>query len=85
MKSRGAGRDAPIALSVRPAVARPAPPAPVADCAVAGCIRPAPLEPVEDPGEGADAEAGIVAGCFAHPLATRIRSAAGTIRTLLIG
>jgi hypothetical protein len=84
MKSRGAGRDAPIALSVRPAVARPAP-APVVDWAVAGCIRPAPLEPVEDPGEGADADAGIVAGCFAHPLATRIKSAVGTIRTPLIG
>jgi len=41
------------------------------------------VEPEEVPGAGA-AVAGIVAGCFAHPLTTRNNSAAGISRTPLI-
>jgi hypothetical protein len=58
--------------------------APIADCEAAGWVRLAAVEPAELPGEGADADAGIVAGCFAHPLATRISRAVGIIRTLLM-
>src|SRR5262249_26920173 len=72
-------------LSVRAGavLARPAPaptPAPVPDCEAIG--RVAPVAPVDAPGEGEEADAGIVAGCFAHPLAARIKSAVGIIRTL---
>jgi len=82
MKSRGDGRAA-VGLSVRAALL--APPAVAGDCAAIGWGRLAAVEPAEAPGAGADADAGIVAGCLAHPLATRISSAVGTIRTLLIG
>jgi hypothetical protein len=83
MKSRGAGRM-PVPLSVRGAVvARPAPPA-VAEDAAAGCVRLIEAAPVDAPGAGAEADAGMVAGCFAQPLATRINSAVGTVSTPLI-
>src|SRR5262245_50403541 len=80
--SRG---DTRPALSVRAGavLATPAPPpAAVSDCEAAGR---APLEPVDDPGDGDEADADIVAGCFAHPVATRIRSAVGIIRTVRMG
>src|SRR5262245_922754 len=70
-------------LSVRAGavLAAPAPkPAPVPDCEAVG--RDAPVAPMDAPGDGEAADAGIVAGWFAHPLAARIRSAVGIIRTL---
>jgi hypothetical protein len=82
MKSRGNGRAVVALAAALPAVAAaPAPPAPMPDSAAAGRL-PTP-EPEEAPGAGA-AVAGIVAGCFAHPLTTRNISAAGTSRTPLI-
>src|SRR6266446_5438495 len=83
-KSRGDGLA--VVLSVLPAAGRVVPPGAV-DCEVEGCeIEGCDLlavEPPEAPGEGV-IDAGIVTGSFAQPLATRISSAAGTIRTLLI-
>jgi hypothetical protein len=84
MKSRGDGRAA-APLSVRGAVvvrlALPAPPA-VAEDAAAG--RPIEAAPVDAPGAGADADAGMLTGCFAQPLTTRISSAVGIINFALI-
>jgi hypothetical protein len=82
MKSRGAGLA--VALSVLPA-ARLAPAA-AAACVADGWVRLA-VEPAEAPGAEAPregAEASIVTGLFAHPLATMISIAAGITRTLRI-
>jgi hypothetical protein len=78
-KSRGDGLA--VVLSVLPAAGRVVAPAAV-DCEVeAGGLLA--VEPPEAPGDGV-IDAGIVTGSFAQPLATRISSAARTIRTLLI-
>src|SRR5262249_46997761 len=84
MNSRGDTRAAvaPTVPAPAPREARPAPPSLIDDCAAAAWGRLAAVEPAE--GLGAEAEAGIVAGCFAHPVATRIRSAVGIISTLLM-
>src|SRR5436309_15984901 len=82
VKSRGDGRAA-VGLSVRGGAPRLAPAAPIADCEAAGWVRLAAVEPAELPGEGGDSDAGIVAGCFARPVACRTGRGVGIIGTVL--